>query len=111
MVFQLTGDAFEQHYRERWMDHNAGGPVDFQALTATNASQALVVPDGARSAVLQADGATVRFTFGNEPPTATNGFQALAGEKIELTGNDTLRAFRFIREGGADVPLMVQFFA
>jgi len=71
-------------------------PCGFQQLTALSAAVALTVPEGADTAMIQAENQQVRWRDDGTNPTATVGMFIPAGQSIWFTGN--LSRVKFIEE-------------
>jgi len=82
-------------------------PLGYQQLTALGTASALTVPDGARLALLQAEGADVRWRDDGTDPTATVGMMLAVGTVMLYTGD--LTAFRAI-ETAAGAKLNVSYY-
>lgn len=69
--------------------------LGFQQITSLSTSTALTVPSGAGLAVIQAEGAAVRWRDDGTAPTASVGMLLPAGAELRYTG--TLGALRLIQ--------------
>lgn len=69
-------------------------PLGYQQVTGITGATSLVVPAGARLAVVQAEGAGVRYRDDGVDPTGTVGMLIGAGASLTYTGN--LAAVRVI---------------
>lgn len=76
-------------------------PLGYQQLTALTASTALTVPAGARLALIQADGADLRWRDDGVDPTATVGM--ILRMDSELVYNGDLAALRVIAISGSPI--------
>lgn len=85
------------------------GPwVGDQALTVSAAPVALTVPANATAGVIEGQVADVRFRFGGLTPDATTGHDLNVGDRVFLS-RDELLMVRFVRAGGADGRVMVDY--
>ena len=83
-------------------------PLGFQQITNLSASKALTVPSGATMAVVQAEGADVRWRDDGSAPTAAVGMWLPAG--AELRYNGSLAALRLIQVS-ASASVNVSYYA
>jgi hypothetical protein len=77
------------------------GAVDnngYQQVTALSSAAALTVPAGTLLAVLQAEGADVRYRDDDTNPTSSVGMIIAAGTSVVYNGQ--LSRLRFIESGG-----------
>ncbi len=82
--------------------------LGFQQITSLSSSSALTVPGGATLAVIQAEGADVRWRDDGTAPTATVGMLLPAGAELRYTG--ALAALRLIR-ASAGATVNVSYYA
>jgi len=69
-------------------------------------------PDEARAAEIYVRTASVVFVRSpGDPPTATRGFQADAGDIILLHSQSEVQNFRAIRQGATDATLDIEYFS
>lgn len=85
-------------------------PKSFQEVTVGAAAVALTVPTGATRADIQVQAQPLRYRVDGTNPTSTVGFAAAADEWVVLQGEE-LGLARFIRSGGSDALLAVQWYA
>lgn len=65
---------------------------------------------GAAGAVIQVQGAAVRFRVtGADPVAGTEGFLGLAGDMFAIDHSNDLAGFRVIREGATDAVVYVAY--
>lgn len=82
--------------------------LGFQQITSLSSSSALTVPGGATLAVIQAEGADVRWRDDGTAPTATVGMLLPAGAELRYTG--ALAALRLI-QASAGATVNVSYYA
>ena len=82
--------------------------LGFQQITSLASSTALTVPGGATLAVIQAEGADVRWRDDGTAPTATVGMLLPAGAELRYTG--ALAALRLI-QASAGATVNVSYYA
>ena len=69
-------------------------------------------PDNAHAAEIYVRTASVVFVRSpGDPPTATRGFQADAGDIILLSSQSEVQHFRAIRQGATDATLDIEYFS
>lgn len=83
-------------------------PLGFQQLTSLATAATLTVPGGAKLALLQAEGADVRWRDDGTEPTATVGMVLAVGTVLLYTGD--LAALRAI-EAAAGAKLNVSYYS
>ena len=74
-------------------------PLGFERITALVAAASLTPPSGAISALIQAEGKSLRWRDDGVDPTASVGMFLLLGGDIWYSGD--LTSLRLIEEGGA----------
>ena len=82
--------------------------LGFEQITSLSSSAALTVPSGATIAVVQAEGADVRWRDDGTAPTATVGMLLPAGAELRYTG--ALAALRLI-QASAGATVNVSYYA
>lgn len=82
--------------------------LGYQQITSLSSSAALTVPSGATIAVVQAEGADVRWRDDGTAPTATVGMLLPAGAELRYTG--ALAALRLI-QASAGATVNVSYYA
>lgn len=83
-------------------------PMGFQQITVLTSAVGLVVPPGARYAIIQPTGQPVRWRDDGANPTAAIGMRVVVGADLEYVGD--LTAIKFIQEAATAV-LNVSFYA
>lgn len=63
----------------------------------------------AHQATIKLEGASIRYLASGTTPSATIGIPADAGEVIVVEGNFDIQKIRFIRTGGIDATLQVEY--
>lgn len=72
-------------------------PLGYQQITDVSTVQALTVPAGACLAVVQSEGAAIRWRDDGVNPSATVGMRVLVNSELRYDGN--LTTIRFLQEG------------
>lgn len=85
------------------IDNTAGG------IALTAATYAPAGAPGAVRAVLTLETAQIRWTYDGTAPTTTVGHLMETGEKVALTGAETIARFRAIRTGGTSGVLHITY--
>lgn len=87
-------------------------PNEWGLTVSTTAVPLTSPPDEARAAEIYVRTASVVFVRGaGDPPTATRGFQADAGDIILLSSQSEVQHFRAIRQGATDATLDIEYFS
>lgn len=79
-------------------------------LSVSTAVVTLTVPATAMCAEAYVRTASVVFTRNGTDPSATAGFQADPGDIILLNSREDLETVEFIRQGGTDATMDVEYF-
>ena len=92
------------------MARNAGDsqPKGYQQLTVSNSAVGLTVPTGALTALIQCEGAGVRWRDDGTDPTATVG--SIIYQTVTLPYEGTLSRFKVIRSTGADSIINIAYY-
>lgn len=83
-------------------------PLGYQRITGLATASGLTVPEGARHALIQAEGKAVRWRDDGIDPTSTDGLSIATGTTFSYHG--ALTRIRFI-ETAASATLHVAFYA
>lgn len=90
----------------------------FEPLTVGNSpvgfTEATYNPDPsvghpAAQATIKVGGASIRYRTDGIDPSATIGILAEDGEVVTVEGNSDVQAIRFVRVGGSDATLQVEY--
>ena len=76
-------------------------PLGYQQITTLSAATSLTVPKGATYAVIQAEGADIRWRDDGTDPTASVGMVIASGDTLPFAAR--LGAVRFIQETAGGV--------
>ncbi len=79
-------------------------------VVGTTAIGLPAVPENATQAVVQVQGSTARVRFDGGLPTRSSGYRVNADSSLVLS-NGSLRAARFISDGGSNPTLSIHYFA
>ena len=85
-------------------------PVGFEALTVSSTAVGLTAATygGSNFAHIYVDVADVRMVL-TGTPTASNGIPLAVGDEVYLDSADEIVRVRFIRDGGTDATLQVNY--
>ena len=87
-------------------------PNEWGLTVSTTVVPLTTPPDEAHAAEIYVRTASVVFVRSpGDPPTATRGIQADAGDIILLSSQSEVQNFRAIRQGGTDATLDVEYFS
>ncbi len=87
-------------------------PNEWGLTVSTTAVPLTAPPDEAQAAEIYVRTASVVFVRSpGDPPTATRGFQADAGDIILLHSLSEVQNFRAIRQGATDATLDIEYFS
>ena len=84
--------------------------INQYGLSISSRAVSLSVPPDAISGDVYVHTAAISITRDRSDPSATRGFFVYPDDQIKLDSHAKLRAFRAIRQGGADATVDVEYF-
>ena len=82
----------------------------YEQITVSSSSIPLTaIPDDARSATIQTNGAAIRFKIDGTAATTSTGTVLANGRDANIIGREALAGLRMIRDDGTDATLEVQY--
>ena len=86
-----------------------GKPLGFQKLTVSDSAVGLTVPLNANRALIVVEDATIRWRDDGSDPSTTVGTPLLQNQSMVLDHEDSLAAFKAIRDDSTDAVLNITY--